>query len=63
MRSTLEELFRVKRELDRYLAHKGKGDRKMESTPWRNYEEVSVYLLNQFGEHFGLEVVEGKQKL
>ncbi len=35
----------------------------MESTPWRNYEEVSVYLLNQFGEHFGLEVVEGKQKL
>ena len=29
--------------------------------PWRSYEEVATYLLNQFADHFGLECVEGKQ--
>ncbi len=30
---------------------------------WKTYEEVARYLLWQFGEHFGLEDVEGKQKV
>ena len=30
---------------------------------WENYEEVSIYLLNQFAEQFGLKIVEEKQKL
>ncbi len=31
------------------------------STPWRDYEEVAQYLLNQFASHFRLGSVEGKQ--
>lgn len=30
---------------------------------WRTYEEVAIYLLNEFAKEFGLEEVEGKQKL
>lgn len=30
---------------------------------WQSYEEVAAYLLNHFAERFGLERVEGKQKL
>jgi len=30
---------------------------------WRTYEEVAQYLLNEFAREFGLEKVEGKQKL
>ena len=30
---------------------------------WQTYEEVATYLLNHFCEHFGLERVEGKQKV
>ena len=30
---------------------------------WRSYEEVAVYLLNQFAHEFSLERVEGKQKI
>lgn len=30
---------------------------------WETYEEVSVYLLNEFAEKFGLNTVEKKQKL
>lgn len=30
---------------------------------WKNYEEVSVYLLNEFCEKFGLQRFEKKQKL
>ena len=30
---------------------------------WRTYEEVTTYLLNEFAKEFGLEEVEGKQKL
>ena len=30
---------------------------------WKTYEEVARYLLAQFGEHFGLKDVEGKQKV
>lgn len=30
---------------------------------WQSYEEVAVYLLNQFAEHFELEAVEGKQEV
>ena len=30
---------------------------------WRTYEEVAQYLLNEFAGEFGLEKVEGKQKL
>ena len=33
----------------------------MSSTNWENYEEVALYLLNQFAEHFNLGSVEGKQ--
>jgi hypothetical protein len=29
--------------------------------PWRTYEEVAQYLLNEFAAHFGLGHVEGKQ--
>lgn len=32
-------------------------------TKWESYEEVAVYLLNQFAIHFGLERVESKQKI
>jgi hypothetical protein len=32
-----------------------------QQTPWRSYEEVAQYLLNQISEHFGLGRVEGKQ--
>jgi len=31
------------------------------SHPWRSYEEVARYLLDQFAAEFGLERVEGKQ--
>jgi hypothetical protein len=34
-----------------------------DSTAWRTYEEVAVYLLNQFADALGLERVEGKQKV
>lgn len=34
-----------------------------DSTVWRTYEEVAVYLLNQFADALGLERVEGKQKI
>jgi hypothetical protein len=30
---------------------------------WKTYEDVARHLLAQFGEHFGLEDVEGKQKI
>jgi hypothetical protein len=30
---------------------------------WRDYEEVARYLLNRFAKEFGLEFVEGKQKI
>ena len=30
---------------------------------WETYEEVARHLLAQFGEHFGLEDVEGKQEV
>lgn len=30
---------------------------------WKTYEEVARYLLDQFAEHFGLDIVEGKQKV
>lgn len=33
------------------------------TTSWKTYEEVARYLLTQFREHFGLEDVEGKQKV
>ena len=32
-------------------------------TEWKNYEDVSRYLLDRFKEHFKLKVVEGKQSL
>lgn len=35
----------------------------MASTSWRSYEEVAIYLLNQFADKFQLGHVEGKQKL
>ena len=31
--------------------------------PWENYEEVAAKLLDEFAAHFGLDRVEGKQKL
>jgi hypothetical protein len=31
------------------------------TTEWQSYEQVAVYLLNQFAETFGLDGVEGKQ--
>jgi hypothetical protein len=31
--------------------------------PWRTYEEVAQHLLSQFGEHFELKDIEGKQKV
>jgi len=33
------------------------------STKWESYEEVTAYLLDQIAERFGLEKVEGKQKI
>ncbi|MDZ7762522.1 MAG: restriction endonuclease [Desulfovermiculus sp.] len=30
---------------------------------WKDYEEVSQYLISKFSENFGLSKVEGKQKL
>src|SRR5215210_705819 len=30
---------------------------------WESYEQVAAYLLNQFASEFGLERVEGKQKV
>ena len=30
---------------------------------WENYEDVSIYLLNEFAEKFRLKTVESKQKL
>jgi hypothetical protein len=30
---------------------------------WKSYEEVATYLLNQFAHEFGLDRVEGKQKI
>lgn len=30
---------------------------------WKNYEEVALYLFNQFKKEFGLSNVEGKQKI
>lgn len=30
---------------------------------WENYEDVSIYLLNQISKKFGLSHVENKQKL
>jgi hypothetical protein len=32
-------------------------------TRWRTYEEVARYLLDQFAKEFGLDRVEGKQKV
>lgn len=32
-----------------------------EKTNWESYEEVARYLINQFREKFGLQIVEGKQ--
>jgi hypothetical protein len=32
-------------------------------TKWRSYEEAAAHLLNQFAHEFGLERVEGKQKV
>lgn len=32
-------------------------------TPWKSYQEVAAYLLNQFACEFGLERVEGKQMI
>jgi hypothetical protein len=32
-----------------------------ESSAWANYEQVSVYLLNRWANHFGLSGAEGKQ--
>jgi hypothetical protein len=39
------------------------ADRRVEmaSKAWQSYEEVALYLLNQFAEHFQLGKVEGKQ--
>lgn len=34
-----------------------------EPMKWQSYEEVATYLLDQFATEFGLERVEGKQKL
>jgi hypothetical protein len=34
-----------------------------EPTNWQSYEEVARYLLEKMGDEFGLERVEGKQKL
>ncbi|HAE42679.1 MAG TPA: hypothetical protein DCG34_07140 [Clostridiales bacterium] len=36
---------------------------KKSNLKWRDYEEVSVFLLNKLSEEFGLSWVEGKQKL
>lgn len=30
---------------------------------WESYEEVAVYLLNQFSQEFGLDRIEGKQSV
>lgn len=35
----------------------------MASTKWRSYEEVARHLLGKFKTHFGLDDVEGKQKI
>lgn len=35
----------------------------MSSTEWRSYQEVARYLLGEFKAHFGLEDVEGEQKV
>jgi len=35
----------------------------MASTVWKSYEGVAAYLIDQFKQHFGLEKVEGKQKV
>lgn len=35
----------------------------MAESSWRNYEEVARYLLNRLAERFGLERIEGKQKI
>ncbi len=34
-----------------------------EKKSWQSYEEVATYLLNEFAEYFGLECVEGKQRV
>jgi hypothetical protein len=34
-----------------------------ESTAWESYEEVAAYLLDQIANEFGLERIEGKQKV
>jgi hypothetical protein len=33
----------------------------MPPTAWEQYEQVAIYLLNQFAHEFGLDHVEGKQ--
>jgi len=33
------------------------------ATKWKSYEEVGTYLLNQFAAEFGLDHLEGKQKV
>jgi len=35
----------------------------MALSSWRSYQEVAAYLVGQFKEHFGLEIVEGTQKV
>jgi len=35
----------------------------MSSTQWKSYEDVARYLISQFKDLFGLEDVEGKQKV
>ncbi len=35
----------------------------MASSAWRSYEDVAAYLVGQFKDHFGLEKVEGVQKV
>src|SRR4051794_28061593 len=34
-----------------------------EETKWRTYEEVARFLLDQYAKEFGLQRVEGKQKV
>ncbi len=46
-------------QLTRMLMSPVAGDETV--TPWKSYEEVAAYLLDQFACEFGLERVEGKQ--
>ncbi|GIA35667.1 hypothetical protein VCSRO85_3429 [Vibrio cholerae] len=35
----------------------------MKEKRWETYEEVAQYLIQQFSEHFKLNMVEGKQSI